>query len=91
MYIKIKNKIMFVVAATIFNIYSLPSSAVVGRSRCNRGSEGSVWGDMARPIWQCSHDGMVSLANRSTLWLGTLNLYDQPPKNIHSKHRVYKL
>lgn len=63
----------------------LPSSAVAGRSHCNRGSGGSAWKDMARPARQ--HHAVCTLTpvDPSTWVSGTWSHVEQPP----AKHKVW--
>lgn len=63
----------------------LPSSAVAGRSHCNRGNGGSAWKDMARPARQ--HHAVCTLTpvDPSTWVSGTWSHVEQPP----AKHKVW--
>lgn len=72
------------VPVTVFSLYSLPSSAALTQSRCNTGSEGSVWGNTARPAWPRRRACIFSLANRSTWLWGTWNHDYWPPR----RHKV---
>lgn len=72
------------VPVTVFSLYSLPSSAALTQSRCNTGSEGSVWGNTARPAWPRRHACSFPLANRSTWLWGTWNHDSWPPR----RHKV---
>lgn len=53
------------VSVKVCGFYCSPSSAEVRPPRCSTGSEGSVWGNTARPAWPRPRACSIPLANRS--------------------------